>query len=125
MSRTIPWRRTLGAKLGVIAFAIAGVSLVLIVTNVYLASSIQGDSAQIDLFTRGRYYAYEIYYLLTRLLDDDAAKGQTEVRDKLKRTIKAMDDRYDTLESGDPERGIPAVSHPRIMAGFLSTRATT
>ena len=47
MARDIPWRKTLGAKLGGIALALAGVSLVLIVTNIYMLASIQGESAQI------------------------------------------------------------------------------
>jgi methyl-accepting chemotaxis protein len=109
MSQAIPWRQSLGVKLGGIALALLVVSLLLIVGNLTMLSSLQGDSARIDLFGKGRMYAYEMLALAYRFFDESGA-GRLQGQKRLDQLIEAMDQRHRVLLQGDQGRGIPAAT---------------
>src|ERR1700752_3258494 len=96
MPRTISWRKTLAAKLGATMLALLVAALALIVGNLYMLSSLQGDSTMINVFGKGRALSYQILYLVNRHFDE-SGEGRTRVRDELNSVMSSMDQRYVSL----------------------------
>src|SRR5947209_16395498 len=105
MSHEIPWRQTLGAKLGGITLGLGALALLLVLGNLYTLASLRGDAASMALFAKGRMYCFKILYLADRL-GDPREQDHPRVRDELLETIREMDLRYVALEQGDPDQGI-------------------
>src|SRR5438046_2809291 len=117
MPRELSWRKTLGAKLTGITLALLAVALLLIFGNLSMLSSIQADSAQMNLYARGRFLSYEMIYLANRYFDEEPDKGRAqELQTRLNALIKQMDERYELLTKGDPEHNIPPLSHPQVLS---------
>ncbi len=117
MSQQIPWRRTLGAKLGSIAFVLVTLALLLVVGNLYTLSSVRGDAASLALFARGRMKCYQILYLSNSLFDEKGEEGRKQIVADLRGAIDEMDQRFETLVRGDGGR-IPAMTDAEILAGI-------
>jgi hypothetical protein len=47
MAGTIPWRKTLGARLGTIALALLAASILLVLGNLYVLARIKQDNARV------------------------------------------------------------------------------
>src|SRR5689334_5796682 len=118
MARTIPWRKTLGAQLGGITLVLLVLSLLLVAGNLAMLASLQGDSATLDLFIRGRYLGYEMLSLVNRLLDEENAQSKEKLLQELDRLIDVMDRRYEAM-LGDETTPAPALlSDPKLRAGL-------
>src|SRR5947209_7998587 len=114
MAKDVPWGKGLGARLGGMALLLLAVSLALVLANLYTLSSMQADAASLEIYTRGRMYAYQLLYLTEALAGqegDDFRQTQTE----MERLIKDQDERYAVLENGG--RGVPPVTDPDILRG--------
>src|SRR2546421_10564594 len=121
MSSQIPRRHTLGFKFGGITLALFFVALSFLGGNLYMQSSIQGDHVLINVFARGRYYSYEMLYLINRLFDEQRA-DRTRIRTKLDEIIAAMDQRFEDLTRGNLAIGLSRSDDPEIRAGIAEGR---
>src|SRR5436309_481978 len=70
MPQEIPWRKTLGARLGAALLALLVAVLLVIGGNLYLLASIRNDSSTINLLGKGRYRAYQAFALTQLLLEE-------------------------------------------------------
>src|SRR5690606_13070167 len=117
MMQTIPWARTLGAKLSVIFIVLLGVSIVLVFANQKMLSSIKGDAAAMNQLGHGQTRAVEMQYLAYRLVNapaDQRSKWTAQLRD----VIVTTDRRTKVLYEGDPALGVLPVSDPRVLSGL-------
>ncbi len=113
MPREILWRKTIGAQMGGITLALLALSVLLIVGNLTILASIQGDSASLNLFLKGRYYSYEMLALANRLFDEQDEKAKTLTREKLNELMAEMDQRFERL-AGDHA----IANDPLLLAGL-------
>ena len=75
MPRRLPWMKSLNAKLGGLTLVLLVVSMVLVVGNLYMLSTIKGDAAAMNYTGRGRMRAYQALYLARRMFDESAARS--------------------------------------------------
>lgn len=115
MSRELPWTRTMNARLGATMVLVAAISLTLVVLNMHMLKVIRGDSIAMDLTSRGPARVYEILYLTGEIPELQGAARATALR-SLRDATQRMDVRYQHLRRGDPARGLPPTSHPRLLA---------
>src|SRR5262245_32997585 len=104
MPQEIPWRKTLGARVGGAALLLLVVSLLLFVGNFFVLSSVRGDAASMDLFGQGRTYCYEMLYHANRLFYSEDMDERTRAAKALRDTMDRMDERVETLLQGDGDR---------------------
>ena len=114
MSKTIAWHKRIGVRLGGVTLLLLAVSLLLILGAFYTLSSMQGDSASLSLFGKGRMQLYQLLYFAQRVAveQNDASP---ESRADLEKMDKAFEDRFQQLETGDPSQGVPAATDPIIL----------
>jgi methyl-accepting chemotaxis protein len=117
MSKDISWSRTIGAKLGGISALLLLLSLLLVAASHYTLAAMQGDVASMELYARGRMHNYQLLFLAHALAGQEGADRQ-QMRDRLERLMKDIEDRYGALENGDSARGIPAMTDPGILQGI-------
>jgi PAS domain S-box-containing protein len=121
MARAIPWRKTLGARLGAIMAALLALSALLTLCNLSLLASVQADRASFDVFARGRSLSYDVLSLANRLFDEDNEQGKARVLRDLEAATRAMDRRYEQL-LGEDGSGTALVDDPALRAGVRERR---
>ena len=62
MTKAVSWHKSVGFKLTGVTAALLALALVLVLSNFYTLSSIQGDTASLAVFAKGRMYLYQVLY---------------------------------------------------------------
>ncbi len=114
MPRQTPWMKSLNAKLGGTTVVLLVVSLVLVVGNLFMLSTIKGDAAAMNYTSRGRMRSYQALYLVRRMFDE-SGEARVATRRKLTEVMRLMEERFTTLRNGDPNLGIPPATDRRIL----------
>ena len=114
MSKTVAWHKRIGVRLGGVTLLLLAVSLLLILGAFYTLSSMQGDSASLSLFGKGRMQLYQVLYFAQRVAVEQN-EASPEARADLENMDKAFEDRFRQLEKGDPSQGVPAATDPIIV----------
>ncbi|HKI33967.1 MAG TPA: methyl-accepting chemotaxis protein [Gemmataceae bacterium] len=121
MARTIPWRKTLGARLGGTILALLALSVLLAGGNLWLLASIRADRARLALFSKSRYSVYKLLTLAGRLFDEENETARTAVRHDLDALMEEMDRRYeDYLGEGAAEDEV--LGDPQVRADLREQR---
>jgi PAS domain S-box-containing protein len=121
MSRRIRWSKTIGTRLGGIALGLLALSLLLVVGNLSLLSSIQADRSRLGLFARSRYSSFKAVALANRLFDEANDAARATIRRDLDAVIEAMDRRYeDFLGEGATEDAV--LADPMVRAELREQR---
>lgn len=115
MSGQLPWMKSLNVKLGGITLALLVVSLVLVVGNLFMLSTIKGDAAAMNYTSRGRMRSYQTLYLVRRMFDE-SGEARVPTQQKLTEVMRLMEERFTTLRGGDASLGIAPATDPRILA---------
>jgi methyl-accepting chemotaxis protein len=121
MPRQIPWRKTVGAKLGIITLGLLVLALLLVWGNLSLLASIQAEHATLSVFLRGRYENVEMLALAHRLFEEKGTSRE-QVQQRLAKVTADMEQRYQDLVGGNAALGIPPVSDPAVLAGLRERR---
>jgi methyl-accepting chemotaxis protein len=117
MSQAIPWRQTLGFKLGGTMVAVLVLAVLLVIGNFYTLATVRGDTASMAIFARGRMYCFEMLFLANYLFDQSTEEGRKQVAAELRRVVTQMDERYEILQNGDGDR-ISPLTDPQILTGM-------
>lgn len=121
MSRTIPWHRTLNAKLGGVVALLLAASVALITINVLLLDRLQGAGARQALMGQGPYYGYRILAEVRQLTEDSGGR-RMKITAELREAMAINLQRYQTLLDGDPAQKVSAVEDPTVRV-VIQTRA--
>lgn len=121
MPKEIPWTRKLSTKLGGVTLALLGMTLLLVVLNLYLLSGIKGDASHNEVFGRARKQAYESMYLTHRLFDATGAE-RDKVAGQLRDLMSTMEARFDLLTRGDATIDMPAVTDAQLLESVRQRR---
>ncbi|HZM49769.1 MAG TPA: hypothetical protein VFE68_04730, partial [Vicinamibacteria bacterium] len=103
MARKIPWRKSLGARLGSLSVAILGCAILLIVADFRMLAQIDAARVQTNILGHGRSDAYQLLALTERLARDTGEQrartlGEVvEVRDQIDRRFEAIRQRESIL----------------------------
>lgn len=108
------WLRSLNAKLGGITLLLLLTSLVIVGGNLYLLSTIKGDTAWMNYSALGQTRSYQTLYLARRLFDE-TGEGRARTRQRLDETIGLIEKRFSTLRTGDVSQGIPPATDRRVL----------
>jgi len=114
MPKEIPWTRRLSTKLGGITLALLGVSLLLVVGNLYSLASIRGDAAAVSYAGRARMRGYQMLYLANRLVEE-TGEARNNLLAEMRDAMKLTEERFTKLREGDAELGIPPAADPRVL----------
>jgi methyl-accepting chemotaxis protein len=123
MLADIPFRRTIGAKLGGFFLAILALGLLLMVANLYALSGIRGDAAAINQLGQGRSAANELLYVTYRL-SSEGGEAEAALAAELRDTMEGVDRRTEMFNLGDPKLGIVPVSDARVLAELRDREET-
>lgn len=106
MALHVPWHRTLGARLGLLAGLLLATILVAGLVNSWLLDRIRGQAAwlQVNRGSPGR--ISELLYRLTQVATT-AGDENLEARRRLAEAAKETEARLTDLRNGDPAAGIP------------------
>lgn len=115
MPRQLSWMNSLNARLGGITLVLLVVSLILVVGNLSMLSTINGDAAAMNYTSHGQMLAYEVLYLVRRL-SDESEEARVHTRAELGEVMQRMDKGFTTLRAGDPGLGFPPATDPRVLA---------
>ncbi len=121
MTNDVPWTKSLGFRLGAIAFSLLAIMVLLFVSSYYALRSMQGDAASLALFAKGRMYSYQILFLANRITNPDDENPQQARADLLK-IVSQMDERSISLEKGNDVQNVPKMTNRDILAGILARR---
>ena len=116
MARKIPWRNTLGARLGILSVAILVSAILLIVADFRMLGQIDAARAQTNVLGHDRGDAYRLLALTERLghdVGDDRARTLGELTD----VRRQIDRRFEASREGrppiEPVAGGPATGQRR------------
>jgi methyl-accepting chemotaxis protein len=121
MPKEIPWTRRLNAKLGGVTLSLLGVSLLLVVANLYILSDIKSDAAHLESFGRARKQAYEYMYLAHFMFDPTNTDRARTVRD-LRAMMTNVESRFTELTRGDAATGTAPVTDAELVASVRARR---
>ena len=102
MTREIPWRKTLGARLGALSVAILVSAILLIVADFRMLGAIDGALAQTSVLGHDRSDAYQLLALTERLARD-TGEERSRTLGEIGAVRGQIDRRFDASES-DPGR---------------------
>src|SRR5580765_5387269 len=104
MAREIPWRKSLGARLGSLSVAILGSAILLIVADFQMLGEIDAARAQTNVLGHDRSDAYQLLALTERLARDT---GEQRVRTlaEVGEVRGQIDRRFDTVRHGESGPG--------------------
>jgi len=105
--------KSLNAKLGGITLVLLAVSLILVVGNLYMLSTIKGGAAWMNHSSLGRMRAYQTLYLVRRMFDE-SGEARFRTRRELDEVTSLIEKRFTTLRIGDPSLGIPPATDQRV-----------
>ena len=80
MARQIPWRKTLGARLGLLSVAILVSAILLIAADFRMLGEIDAAMAQTNVLGHDRSDAYQLLALTERLAQPETAWGRAYLR---------------------------------------------
>jgi methyl-accepting chemotaxis protein len=115
MSSAIPWRRTLGAKLGLIMLALLVVSFLFVLGNLWVVWLLKTDATWADHAAANRLRYYRMLHLANRLVDQSSSGERKWLRAALDREIEELDQRLRLLLTGDPLKGVYPSRDQRIV----------
>ena len=115
MSRTIPWNKSIGVKLGGAILALLLLSVVLVVGNFFALSTLKAQNAWTNIADANRTIYNRLLYLAARMELEKADEGRRHLGAQLQVSIDELDHRFEVLQHGDVSREIPAPTDPRIL----------
>ncbi len=115
MAMEIPWSRTIKAKLGGIVAVLGLLAAGLVGGNLLILSTIRGDAAAIDLAGMGRMRAFQMLYLVHRLVQE-GPRNRADLLPELRDAMERTGSRFPELRNGDAANGIPATRDAGLLA---------
>ena len=119
MARQIPWRKSLGARLGLLSVAILASAILLIVADFRMLGEIDAARAQTNVLGHDRSDAYQLLALTERLARDTgraAGAHAGEISD----VRGQIDRRFESIRGGGPRPGKRGVPLGRPPGGLLA-----
>jgi methyl-accepting chemotaxis protein len=104
MAREIPWRKTLGARLGSLSVAILVSAILLIVADFRMLGAIDGALAQTSVLGHDRSDAYQLLALTERLARDTGDE-RSRTLGEIGAVRSQIDRRFDAVRGGETAAG--------------------
>lgn len=117
MAKTIPWKQTLGAKLGTLAVLLLVLTLGFVLAGHYVVATARNDSIWISYAAGNRTLYMRALYLASRLVDTADPAEKLRFRAEIDRAVLELDRRFAWMIQGDPSRGISAPTDSRLVEG--------
>ena len=112
-------RRSLNVTLGSMLAAVAALSLLIVLLNLYILAVIKGHAAAMNLTSRGPVRLYQLLYAARQAASSNGPEREAalaEARD----AVTQMDRRFVALRRGDPATGVPPTRDPRLVADLAN-----
>ena len=113
MALHVPWFRTLGARLGLLAALVLATLLAATLINSWLLDRIRGQAAWLEVNRGSPGRIGELLYRLTQVATT-TGEANEQARRELAAGAAEVSDRLDDLRNGDPSKGIPPAFDDRL-----------
>src|SRR4029077_4827545 len=111
MAKQIPWRNSLGARLGSLSVAILGCAILLLVADFRMLREIDAARVQTNILGHDRSDAYQLLALTERLARDRGGQ-RTRTLAEVGEVRGQIDRRFDTVRHGESGPGSTSDAGP-------------
>jgi methyl-accepting chemotaxis protein len=115
MANTIPWRKTLGAKLSASVIVLFMLTVLFIFLTFFILRRAQRDSNLVNYAAGNQARYLRTLNLATEMVNADDPVEKQNLRSTLDAVIRDLDHRLAVMQNGDPALGMDAPSDPRIL----------
>jgi methyl-accepting chemotaxis protein len=115
MANSIPWKKTLGAKLGATMIVLLVMTVLFVLAGLALLGAARKDTIWVYLISGHRTRYARAIDLANRLVDSRDPAQKIRLRASLDETIHDIDQRFTMMLHGDSVRDISAPSDPRLV----------
>jgi methyl-accepting chemotaxis protein len=122
MASTIPWKKTLAAKLSVSVVILFVMTVLFVVTAFLALKNAQLDAALVNYAAGNQARYMRSLYLANRLVDAADQQEKQQIRARLDDVVRDIEQRIDVLQRGDPALGIIAPTDARIIESQRNRR---
>src|SRR5262245_46469280 len=115
MANMIPWKKTLGARLGAMAIVLVAITVAFVLAGLYVLRIARRDSLAVSYSAGNRVRYMRGLYLANRLVDAKDPAEKARFRAAIDDLVRELEERIKLLRDGDTARDIPATVHPRLI----------